>query len=224
MRAIAQAKTGAKLSGEEFTIATPCAAASIVNLNNSRMLINNDRREPSGPIGIELRQVATRDETQTRCSLSGRSQSIRTKRSRWIRGGIPRRSKNDRSVLKVLKKRVGFYLQPFTFTFLRSATVDMIDGSTRTHIHTCAQCLLNRNVNSTAWRAFHPGAIDRSRSYRSTHLRRATAAVTAEKAHTSGNIVASGRTTDAAAAMHPRATRLAAALHGELSDPRLVRI
>lgn len=56
------------------------------------------------------------------------------------------------------------------------------------------------------WRALRPGAIVRSRSYRSTHLRRATttAAVAAEKALASGNIVAS--------TAHPRATRLAAIL------------
>lgn len=52
------------------------------------------------------------------------------------------------------------------------------------------------------WRALRPGAIVRSRSYRSTHLRRATTTVAAEKALASGNIVAS--------TVHP--TRLAAVL------------
>lgn len=54
----------------------------------------------------------------------------------------------------------------------------------------------------------------RSRSYRSTHLRRATAAVAAEAAHASGNIVASRAETADAIAVHPRAARLAAALRG----------
>lgn len=87
-----------------YTIATPCAAPSIVNLNNSRMLITMIVASRRTRWKSTLRQVATRDETQTRCSLSGGiTRSIRTKRSICSSGGAEfyhsrSRSENGRGV------------------------------------------------------------------------------------------------------------------------------
>lgn len=83
---------------------------------------------------IELRQVATRDETQTRCSLSEKSQSIRTKRLIYSDRAESCNSQRDSETVGSIKysKNAADYLQLFTFTFLRSAMVDMIDEVTYT--------------------------------------------------------------------------------------------
>lgn len=121
----------AKLSGEEFTTATPSAAPSIVNLNNSRMLITT--------IGLAAMEIScNKSQRNTTDTLSGESRSpLETKRmDRFMEIAMNRSAINyDSRAIGTDKYIAGgeLYLRLFTFTFLEA--VDMI-GETHTHIHT----------------------------------------------------------------------------------------